>query len=466
MSSKTTSRTGGLSTVTLACYGLIGLPLAAATLPLYVHIPNYYAVDLGIGLAAVGAIMFAMRIWDVVTDPIVGVLSDRTGLRFGRRRFWIVLGLPVAMLGGWMIFNPPEGAGLVYLLVVGLILHLGWTMVTLPYNAWGAELTPDYNARNTVTAWREIFVILGTLVAGGLVAAGSDPSGRADALGAVGLFLAVGLPIAALLMVWKVPEPALPRSGQYGQNAAHTAQNGSKSDQNSASWRAGLRLMAENKPFRLLLSSWILNGIANGLPATLFLLFVSDILGEPEQSGLYLLTYFTVAVAGMPFWIGMSKKVGKHRTWCGAMIWACCWFALAPFLGPGDSALYLALCVGTGLALGADLALPPSIQADVVDQDTAAGGGARTGTFFALWGMATKLALALAVGIAFPVLEWAGFQAATPDAPQTGEGVLVLALLYGALPIGFKLAAIAMMWRFPLGATEHEALRARLESGG
>ena len=454
-----TSHKSGPSAVTLFAYGLIGLPLAAATLPLYIHIPNYYAVDLGLGLAAVGAIMFAMRIWDVVTDPIVGVLSDRVGLKYGRRRFWLGMGLPVAILGGWMIFRPPEEAGLTYLLIAGLILHLGWTMVSLPYNAWGAELTPDYNERNKVTAWREIFVIAGTLVAAVIVAAAGNPETRGEALGNVGLFLAIGLPATTLLLIWKVSEPTLPTRDRSGQNVA-------ASGENHHSWRAGWRLMAQNRPFRLLLSAWILNGIANGLPATLFILFVSDVLAEPDKSAQYLLTYFIVAVVGMPLWLWLARRYGKHRTWCGAMVWACGWFALAPFLGPGDSALYMALCIGTGLALGADLALPPSIQADVVDQDTADGGEVRTGTFFALWGMATKLALAVAVGIAFPVLEWAGFQAATPDAPQMGDGILVLALLYGAVPIGFKLAAIVLMWRFPLGATEHQALRARLGSGG
>lgn len=454
-----TLQSKGLSAITLACYGLLGLPLAAATLPLYVHIPNFYAVDLGLGLAAVGGIMFAMRIWDVVTDPIVGILSDRFGKSFGRRRFWLALGLPVSMLGGWMIFRPPESAGLEYLLVAGLILHLGWTMVSLPYNAWGAELTSDYNGRNTVTAWREVFVIAGTLVAGGLVAAASDTASRAEALGTVGLFLAVGLPIAALPLFWHVPEPPVSRDQNSGQIAADAGLIGKKA-------RESIALIVKNRPFRLLLSAWILNGIANGLPATLFILFVSDVLSEPDKSGLYLLTYFFVAVVGMPFWLWLAKRFGKHRTWCGAMVWACFWFALAPFLGAGDSAVYLALCIGTGLALGADLALPPSIQADVVDQDTAHGGGMRTGTFFALWGMATKLALALAVGIAFPVLDFAGFVASAPDAPQTGEGVTVLALLYGALPIGFKLAAVWLMWRFPLGATEHSALRTRLENGG
>ncbi|WP_420419507.1 MFS transporter [Pacificispira sp.] len=430
----------------LILYGLPGLPLAAVTLPLYIHIPNFYAVDLGLGLAAVGLVVLAMRLWDVVTDPLVGMLSDRIGTRFGRRKLWVAIGLPVAVAGGWMMFRPPVDAGLAYLLIAGLILHLGWTLVMLPYQAWGAELSSDYAQRNRIAAWREGFVVLGTLVAGGLVAAAGSPETRTDALATVGLVMAVGLPLAvapALLFLAdppiavRVPPPA---------------------------WREDLRRMVRNKPFVRLLAAWILNGIANGLPATLFLLYVGVILGQPEKSGTFLATYFLMAIAGLPLWLWIAVRIGKHRAWCIAMIWACAWFALAPFLGPGDDTLYLALCVGTGLALAADLALPPSMQADAVDVDTAQGGPAKTGIYFALWGMATKLALALAVGIAFPVLEAAGLDTegtAGPAGPN--EGALVLALLYGAVPIAFKAAAIALMWRFPLNAEEQGGLRARIE---
>jgi glycoside/pentoside/hexuronide:cation symporter, GPH family len=433
----------------LIAYGLLGLPLAAATLPLYVHIPNYYAVDLGLGLAAVGGAMFLMRIWDVVTDPLIGILSDRIGGRYGRRRLWVGMGIPVAMLGGWMIFRPPLGADITYLVVAGLVLHLGWTMVMLPYQAWGAELSRDYNTRNRIAAAREMFVIAGTLVAGGLVAMAASPADRGHALGIVGLFLAIGLPLSAIPLFWKVPDP---------QIAAVTAK---------VSWRQGLSVMVANRPFRRLLLAWVLNGIANGLPATLFLLFVENIVGAPQQSGLFLLTYFLVAVVGMPVWLWIARKFGKHRTWCIAMIWACGWFALAPLIGVGDGGLYLALCIGTGFALGADLALPPSMQADVVDVDTAAltkagGGAARTGVYFALWGMATKLSLALAVGIAFPLLDWAGFQANSLE--TSGETALVL--LYGFVPIVFKAGAIAVMWHFPLSLNDQEALKARIEGVG
>jgi Na+/melibiose symporter-like transporter len=146
------------------------------------------------------------------------------------------------------------------------------------------------------------------------------------------------------------------------------------------------------------------------------------------------------------------------------MIANCVAFAPAPLLEPGAASSFAAICVATGLCLGADLALPPAIQADVVDEDSAAGGEGRAGLYFALWGMATKLALALAVGIAFPLLDLAGFVPGTPGAPGAAPGGFALAALYAWLPVALKLAAIAAMWRFPIDAERQARLREVIRS--
>ena len=143
------------------------------------------------------------------------------------------------------------------------------------------------------------------------------------------------------------------------------------------------------------------------------------------------------------------------------MLANCIFFASVPFLGAGDASLFLIICMLTGACLGADLTLPASIQADVVDVDTAEGGERRTGLYFAFWGMATKLALALAVGVAFPILDFAGFEAgAETNAPGA---LLTLALLYGGVPVLFKLAAVALMWGFPLDEKAQSNLKSRIQ---
>jgi len=430
----------------LAAYGLPGLPAAALGVPLYVFLPTFYAEEVGLPLTAVGGALLLARLWDVVTDPVVGALSDRTGGRFGRRRPWLVASLPLLVVSVWMLFRPLDGAGIGYLTLWSFALYLGWTMLALPHGAWGAELSDDYHERARISAAREVAVVLGTLVAAGLPAviglAGGD--GRPGAvLALLAPALAVALPLAVLVAVARVPDRVRAAAAPLP-------------------WRRATALLAGNRPFRRLIVAYLVNGVANGLPATLFLLFVAHVLAVPAMQGPLLFAYFLCGVLGVPGWLALARRIGKHRAWCWAMLANCAVFAWVPLLGSGDVWPFLAICVLSGLCLGADLVLPAAIQADVVDVDTAAGGGRRTGLYFAFWGMATKLALALAVGVAFPLLDLAGFRAGAAD--NAPPALLTLALLYAAAPVAFKAVAIALMWRFPLDAAAQAELRRRIDT--
>jgi Na+/melibiose symporter-like transporter len=141
------------------------------------------------------------------------------------------------------------------------------------------------------------------------------------------------------------------------------------------------------------------------------------------------------------------------------MLWASAAFVWVPLLGPADLWAFALICALSGIALGADLALPASLQADVVDLDWLASGRRRTGLFFAFWSMTTKLSLALAVGIAFPLLSLAGFEA---GGANSDRALATLAALYGLLPVAIKLAATALVWNFPITEATLAEVRARL----
>ena len=434
-------RSGGpaLTQRLLLAYGLPGLPIALLLLPLTVYLPVYYAEDLGLGLAVVGLVLLAARLWDLVTDPLIGLLSDHSPFATGRRRPWILLGTPLVILGAWFLLLPGGPVTWSGLLIWSIVLYTGLTLVVLPYLALGAELSPGYHERTRIAAYREAFVVVGTLVAVSLPLVAGEA--RGDALGLLFWILAAVLPVAALLLLMLVPEPRVTRPRPQP-------------------WRQSLRVLGENRPFRRLIIAYLLNGVAGGLPAGLFFLFVDHVLDAPDRAGLLLVVYFAAAVASLPLWLAASRRFEKHRSWIFAIAIACLAFIWVPLLDAGDVAWFLVICLITGVCLGADLVLPASMQADVVDLDRLRSGRQRAGLLFSLWAMATKLALALSIGIAFPLLDLAGFQEGASD--QTETTLLALGLLYGLLPVVFKLAAAALVWRFPITLQHHERIRRQI----
>ncbi|MBL8833437.1 MAG: MFS transporter [Rhodospirillales bacterium] len=433
----------------LAAYALPAFPAAALGLPLLIYLPTFYADATGLGLAAIGGVLLAARLWDVAIDPTIGWLSDRTRTRWGRRRPWLVAALPLVLAASFMLFDPPAGAGAVHLLVWTMLAYLGWSMLQIPHQAWGAELSGDYAERNRIAAWRESMTVAGVALAAalpalagplGLAPPDAPPEGAALRI----LFWAnlILLPLAGVLLLRCVPEPP-PVPPAPGFGAA-----------------VGWALLRSNAPFRILVVGYLFNGVANALPATLFLLYAGDVLGARGMEGALLFVYFLAGIASVPLWLRAAKLWGKHRTWCAAMLANCAAFAPVPFLGAGETFGFLIVCLATGLCFGADLALPSSMQADVVDVDTAGGGGQRAGLYFAIWAVAGKLALAAAPAIAFPLLDAAGY---VRGAAGTG-GHMALAALYAWVPVAFKLASVALMWNFPLDAARQARLRAEIES--
>jgi Na+/melibiose symporter-like transporter len=418
-------------------YALPAIPLAALYLPLFSYVTPFYASERGVDIAALGAAWIVIRLFDAVSDPAIGWLSDRTPGRLGRRRVWLAASVPLVCLATWQAFVPPEGAGLSHAVLWLFLLTLGWTMAQTPYTAWGAELAKDYAARARVTGWREGFVLVGTVVATLLYVLGGEGGAGLEA---VALAVVVLLPLLVALAVWRTPDPGPEHKGHL-------------------SVLEGWRAIRANRPFARLLGAWFVNGAANGLPVTLFLFFVEHRLGAPEATGWLLMLYFAAAIGGIPVWTWAAGRFSKHRTWSVAMLYACAIFAAALFLGEGDVAAFAVITVLTGLALGADLALPPAMQADVVELDTIRTGAARAGLFFAIWQVATKAAVALSSGLALILLGQAGFSAGTPN---DATALWALAGLYAGAPILLKLGAVALMWSFPL---DQAALRAARVAG-
>lgn len=419
---------GRLSAWRLAAYGALGLPLAMAALPIYVHVPKFYADTLGLSLAAVGLGLLFARIFDAVQDPLLGWWSDRHRARGGSRWVFIAWGTPLLALGMAGLFNPPQGSAFslgVWLVGNLLVVYTGYSMVMVSYLAHGAEMSDDVSERTRVTAWREGLALIGVFLASALPEVLKQLSGEREGFAQFSL-LFVPLALALAFVSARGSPPAhgrLPPSG--------TAVFGA------------FAIPFRNPRFRPLLVIFVLNGIAAAIPATLVLFFIEDVVRRPDLTAVFLIAYFAAGAAGLPLWVWLARRWGKGRAWLASMGVAIAAFVWAFFLPPGGAAAYGVICVLSGLALGADLALPPSMIADVIDADEASGRGRNEGAYFGLWSLATKMNLALSAGIALPLLQAFGY---APRADNAADSLLVLAGVYALLPCVLKaLAAVALL---------------------
>lgn len=407
----------GHSSRRVAAYGALGLPLAFAALPIYVHAPQLYAGEVGLSLATVGAVLLLARALDAVTDPLIGALSDR----HAHRRLLILLALPLLALGMVALLAPPQGAGAGWLAAAVIAVTLGFSLATINYNAWGAEAAAVPADRTRLVAAREACALIGVVLAAALptVLAQDSATGLERLLW---VFLPVLVVCAALTLL------AAPRPDAV-------------SNRDGAMLRDLLAAL-RHRPFAALLGVFAASGIAAAIPASTVLFFVADVLDAERWSGVFLVLYFLAGAAGLPLWVRIAGRVGKLRAWLVAMLLSVVVFGWAASLGSGDLLAYGLICVLSGFALGADLALPPAMLADLLARDFGRG-PARAGAWFGWWNFVTKANLAIAAGISLPLLGWLGY---APGAGQ-GDSLFALALVYAGLPCLAKLAAAALLWR-------------------
>jgi GPH family glycoside/pentoside/hexuronide:cation symporter len=402
-------------------YGVLGLPLAMAALPVYVHVPHLYA-GAGVNLTLLGALLLAARLLDAGIDPLLGWWSDRAP----QRRLLILLALPFLGLGMLGLLHPQESQTALWLLLALLATYFGFSLASIAYQAWGADLGASSSERTLLTASREGFGLLGVVLASILpLSLAADP---AEGLSRFAWLFLPLLALAALMTI--VGAPTGSRVGEAFSPASAAP---------SPAGLGALRKAFLDPRFRRLLAVFACNGVAAALPATLVLFFVTDVLQAEAWGGAFLALYFVAGMAGLPLWVSISRRFGRVRAWLMAMALACAAFAGAASLGAGDVWPFALVCLASGLALGADLALPPAMLADIAESREATTGA---GGYFGWWNLVAKLNLALAAGIALPLLGALGYR------PGGSEGLLALALVYCLLPIVFKFMAAALVWRW------------------
>jgi len=431
-------------------YAVPGAPIAALGLPILVYLPPFYE-SLGLSLSMVGIIFMINRLWDVVTDPLLGVLSDRFPSRWGRRRHWLVISLPILMLSTYMLFLPPPSVSGLYLGGWLFVLYIGYTIITLSHNSWGTELSSNYYERSSIHGIREIAIILGMITVLALPAMLDQSSWfnrpgekftLANKIGSMGIYVILLLPISLVIALLTVGEKSNP------------------SPSRKIDWREFHTLIIANKALRRLLSADVLVGVAIGTTGSLYLYFYDAYFNLANYSSALLLLYFVSGCCAVPIWIKLSHKMDKHRLFSIACIYSALAAPLVLVVPKGELAYGIISTIVYGVSSGATPFLARSMMGDITDKYNLDTGAQRTGLFFSILSLTNKIGSAFAVGLAYLSLDLMGF---VPYSPNSADAVQKMSMLYVCVPALCMLLASRLMWNYPLNLAAQEDCRRKIE---
>jgi GPH family glycoside/pentoside/hexuronide:cation symporter len=428
-------------------YAAPAFALAVVGIPIYVYVPKFYTDVVGVHIGLLGVLILAVRVFDAITDPLIGFLSDRTRTRSGRRRPFIAAGSLLLALAIYFLLTPPERHPTFETAWFGFWIFsvfFLWTAVQVPYESLGPEITFDYHERTVLFGWRDGALIAGTLVAASspaLVRAalglGAGPEDEREKFFWIAVLYA---PMVILCCFWCI--------------TVIRERKQAPPKQRKGLW-SGLRQVLRNRPFVILLVSYTVAAFGSNLPATLILYYVEYVL-QSQQADLFLALYFITGILFLPGWVRLARRLEKKRTWIASMAVNTGAFAGVFFLGPGDAWLYGILVFFSGIGFGATIAIPTAMQADVIDYDELITGERREGQYIGLWSITKKLAAALGVGLALTLLGASGY---TPHAEQPAPVQWTLKILYAGVPSLCNMAAILIALAYPITRDMHDEIR-------
>lgn len=394
---------------------LYALMLAAAGIPLYIHLPRFAAVNLGIGLGVIGTVLLLIRIVDLVQDPLIGWAIDR----WPRAQLLFAAAAAIGLAIGFpLLFGLPQGASIAILVSVLILLFSAYSLGTILLYGRSATLAKQIDGKElmTLAAWREGGQLTGVVLAASAPALFVAFGAGAQGYPAFGLFLGL---LAILTLILTVPIWRRDPVTGDGLSFAGLGQAGA------------LRLLALA----------LVNSLPVAITSTLFLFFVEDRLQLPGKAGPLLILFFLRAGASVPFWARLSNRIGPKQTLIITMPLSIAGFVGAALLSAGNLTGFAVICLASGAALGADMVVLPAMFSVVLTR-----AGLNASAAFGIWSFAGKLGLALAAFFTLPLLERSGF---TPGQTNSAEALRTLTFAYAVLPCILKLGAFGMVLTLP-----------------
>ena len=425
----------------LVLFGLVNLPLSMLLSPTAAILPNFYLEYTGVTVAGLATATLVARLFDGVTDPLIGLLSDRAG----NRKPWMIAGALVVAAGAWFLYSPESEAGFAHLLAWYLVVTLGWTLVEIPHTAMAAELSVDYDERTRIMFWRQILGFVGGILfmAAPMILMTGGTAFTPEAMRGIALFVIAALPLFVLVMCISVPEP--------------TRHVKSREIRFADLWRA----LRANPPLVYFLVTQVLFGLSTGAVSTLFVIYASQYLDLADRIPHIALPMTLAMAAGMPLWLWMMRRFDKHRVWAAGAVGMIGVLLAVLWIPPGALAPMIAATTGLGLVIGLSSIALPALLADVVDYDLWKNRKDRAAIFFSFQALVTKLNQGVGGAAALAIAGLFGFSGKDE---VTGWAVTGLKFAFVGWPIVLLVPMIVLAWRYPLDRRAQRVLRRRLDA--
>lgn len=430
--------------VTLLAYGGLALPLCLAEIPIVLYLPAFYAQELKVSAGLVGVVFLTARLWDGLSDLLIGWLSDRSMSRWGRRKPWTVLGAPFLMVSTWFLCNPPQSAGLAYLGVWAALFYTAFTAVKIPHLSWGTELATDYVERSRVTTFRETFTMLGSLLfaAAPLVFLTADAPLH-EVLFLMSLTVLCMVPLTIVPLSVCVPDPA-PKH----RIETHLFKELAELTKDRVLIRFVIAILAFT--------------IGEGVVSSLFVFYVSVGLQLSHKLYWAALILYVATLSAVPLMLRLARHAEKHRLLAGGVAIQVLVYGAFVLVPTGNFSILAALEIVLGVANSAMLILPTSILADIIDYGEVRSGERRSGAYVAVYNLVYKLGMALGVGLSFALLALVHYD---PSAAHHGVAdVNSIRLLAAGLPCLLEVPVIILYLTHPITKKIQRQLREQINS--
>ena len=406
----------------LLSYGIIGIPVAFLGLPIFIYLPTYFVQDLKIDSLSVAIALFLARVFDMIIDPYIGNITNKSSNKY---KFMLIVSFLV-IISLYFLINPVF-SNFIWIFLFSFLTYISYSFILIPYLSLNSILANDNQHSSKLSFSREVFIIIGTLLALLIPYIFEISSNLKASLDSLFIFLAVSLIPIILFSKYKIKEIQVPN------NSSNT--NKTK----NSFFNKLFQYFKNNQKNKNLMLAFLFNNSANALSATMFILYVEHILNLKDNLGLFLIIYFLSAVLAFPFWLKLSSKISKSNTWIISILISCIAFVSVVFLDEGDKTFYIIICIITGFCLSCDMAIPSSIQADIAKKLDEI-----RDVLFGFWAMITKLALALGVLISFSLLYITSYEQSNLNLTSS----YAIIFLYCLLPIAFKFIAIYFINQF------------------